>query len=124
MAEYSRSGFGVYFCWWQIFGPLLAPNVKIINLQNILQTPSANTCLGTDQTGAATFLFRLLAGIRTDLLIGNGRSRGVQLSPSAGRCWQHAGKRMNNWRGDTLERYRIAARDIICAFPWLVYFFS
>jgi ABC-type dipeptide/oligopeptide/nickel transport system permease subunit len=33
----------------------------------------------------------------------------------AARC-----KRMNNWRGDTLEDIVLLPRDIICAFPWLV----
>ena len=102
-----------------IFGPLLAPNVKIINLQNILQTPSAKHLLGTDQLGRDIFS-RLLAGIRTDLLIGLAAAGVVSIiaigwAMLAARC-----KRMNNWRGDTLEDIVLLPRDIICAFPWLV----
>jgi ABC-type dipeptide/oligopeptide/nickel transport system permease subunit len=102
-----------------VFGPLLAPNAKIINLQNILQTPSAKHLLGTDQLGRDIFS-RLLAGIRTDLLIGLAAAGVVSIiaigwAMLAARC-----KRMNNWRGDTLEDIVLLPRDIICAFPWLV----
>jgi virginiamycin B lyase len=112
-------GFCAFILLVAIFGPLLAPNVKIINLQNILQTPSAKHLLGTDQLGRDIFS-RLLAGIRTDLLIGMAVAVVVSIiaigwAMLAARC-----KRMNNWRGDTLEDIVLLPRDIICAFPWLV----
>jgi len=102
-----------------VFGPLLAHNGSQINLQNILQPPSSRHLLGTDQLGR-DFLSRLLAGIRTDLLIGLAAAGVVSIiaigwAMLAARC-----KRMNNWRGDTLEDIVLLPRDIICAFPWLV----
>jgi streptogramin lyase/ABC-type dipeptide/oligopeptide/nickel transport system permease subunit/ABC-type dipeptide/oligopeptide/nickel transport system permease component len=112
-------GLCVFILLVVIFGPLLAHNVSQINLQNILQTPSTIHLLGTDQLGRDLFS-RLLAGIRTDLLIGLAAA-GVVIIIAA--CWTMLAarcKRMNNWRGDTLEEIVLLPRDIICAFPWLV----
>jgi peptide/nickel transport system permease protein len=102
-----------------IFGPLLAHNGSQINLQNILQAPSSHYLLGTDMLGR-DFLSRLLAGIRTELLIGLVAAGVVSIvaigwAMLAARC-----KRMNNWRGDILEDIVLLPRDIICAVPWLV----
>ena len=112
-------GLCVFILLVVIFGPLLAHNVSQINLQNILQTPSTIHLLGTDQLGR-DLLSRLLAGIRTDLLIGLAAA-GVVIIIAA--CWTVLAarcERMNNWRGDTLEDIVLLPRDIICAFPWLV----
>ena len=102
-----------------VFGPLLAHNGSQINLQYILQPPSYRHLLGTDMLGR-DILNRLLAGTRTDLLIGLAAAGVVSIIAIgwvllAARC-----KRMNNWRGDTLEDIVLLPRDIICAFPWLV----
>jgi len=102
-----------------VFGPLLAHNGSQINLTNSLQPPSSKFLLGTDMLGR-DILSRLLAGIRTDLLIGLAAAAAVSIiaigwATLAARC-----KRMNNWRGDTLEDIVLLPRDIICAFPWLV----
>jgi len=102
-----------------VFGPLLAPNAKIINLQNILQTPSAKHLLGTDQLGR-DILSRLLAGIRTELLIGLAVAVVVSIIAIGWAMLSARCKRMNNWRGDKLEDIVLLPRDIICAFPWLV----
>jgi len=90
-----------------------------LTLTNSLQPPSSKFLLGTDMLGR-DILSRLLAGIRTDLLIGLAAAAAVSIiaigwATLAARC-----KRMNNWRGDTLEDIVLLPRDIICAFPWLV----
>jgi streptogramin lyase/ABC-type dipeptide/oligopeptide/nickel transport system permease subunit len=102
-----------------VFGPLLAPNAKMLNLQNILQSPSAKHLLGTDQLGRDIFS-RLLAGIRTDLVIGLAVASVVSIIAIGWAMLAAHCKRMNNWRGDTLEDIVLLPKDIICAVPWLV----
>jgi len=91
-------------------------NAKIINLQNILQTPSAKHLLGTDQLGR-DILSRLLAGIRTELLIGLAVAVVVSIIAIGWAMLSARCKRMNNWRGDKLGRYRIAAAGYYLRLP-------
>ena len=102
-----------------VFGPLLAPNGNQISLLNILQSPSAKHLLGTDELGR-DILGRLLAGIRTDLLIG--LACAVVVSVIAGGWAMLAAycRRMDSWLGDSLEDIVMLPRDIICACPWLI----
>jgi ABC-type dipeptide/oligopeptide/nickel transport system permease subunit len=102
-----------------VFGPLLAPNGNQISLLNILQSPSAKHLLGTDDLGR-DILGRLLAGIRTDLLIG--LACAVVVSVIAGGWAMLAAycRRMDSWLGDSLEDIVMLPRDIICACPWLI----
>jgi ABC-type dipeptide/oligopeptide/nickel transport system permease subunit len=104
-----------------VFGPLLAHNGSQINLQYILQPPSYRHVLGTDMLGR-DILSRLLAGLRADLLIGLAAAGVVSIiaigwAMLAARC-----KRMNNWRGDTLEDIVLLPRDIIAPFHGWFYF--
>jgi ABC-type dipeptide/oligopeptide/nickel transport system permease subunit len=102
-----------------VFGPLLAPNGNQISLLNILQSPSAKHLLGTDELGR-DILGRLLAGIRTDLLIG--LACVVVVSVIAGGWAMLAAyyRRMDSWLGDSLEDIVMLPRDVICACPWLI----
>jgi ABC-type dipeptide/oligopeptide/nickel transport system permease subunit len=102
-----------------VFGPLLAPNGNQISLLNILQSPSAKHLLGTDELGR-DILGRLLAGIRTDLLIG--LACAVVVSVIAGGWAMLAAycRRMDSWLGDSLEDIVMLPRDVICACPWLI----
>jgi ABC-type dipeptide/oligopeptide/nickel transport system permease subunit len=102
-----------------VFGPLLAPNGNQISLLNILQSPSAKHLLGTDDLGR-DILGRLLAGIRTDLLIG--LACAVVVSVIAGGWAMLAAycRRMDSWLGDSLEDIVMLPRDVICACPWLI----
>ena len=84
-----------------------------------MQSPSAKHLLGTDELGR-DILGRLLAGIRTDLLIG--LACAVVVSVIAGGWAMLAAycRRMDSWLGDSLEDIVMLPRDVICACPWLI----
>jgi len=66
----------------------------------------------------------LLAGIRTELLIGLAVAVVVSIIAIGWAMLSARCKRMNNWRGDKLEDIVLLPRDIICAFRGWFYCFS
>ena len=111
--------FCALFLFLAVFGPLLAPNAKMIDLHNILQPPSVQHLLGTDQLGRDIFS-RLVAGSRTDIFIGLAVAAVVPIVAAGWAMLAANCRRMDSWWGDTLEDIVMLPRDIICAFPWLV----
>ena len=101
-----------------VFGPLLAPNGAQIHLLDRLQSPSFKHLLGTDELGR-DILSRLLSGIRTDILIGLAGAAIMSIIAAGWAILAAYCKRIDNWRGDTLNDVVMLPRDIICAFPWL-----
>ena len=111
-------GLCALFILLAIFGPLLSPNTKMIELHNILQPPSVQHLLGTDQLGR-DILSRLLAGFRTDILIGLAVAAVVSIIAAGWAMLADNCRKMDSWWGNTLEDIVMLPRDIICAFPWL-----
>ena len=111
-------GLCALFIFLAVFEPLLAPNAKMIELYNILQPPSVKHLLGTDQLGR-DILSRLLAGIRTDMLIGLAVAAAVSIIAAGWAMLAANCRKMDNWWGDTLDDIVMLPRDIIYAFPWL-----
>jgi len=101
-----------------IFGPLFAPDPKMIHLLSRVQPPSSKFLLGTDQLGR-DILSRLVAGIRTDILMGLGVAAAVSILAAGWAMLAAQCRKINNWRGDTLGDIIMLPGDIICAFPWL-----
>jgi len=102
-----------------VFGPLFAPDPKLIHLLSRLQPPSAKFLLGTDELGRDIFS-RLVAGIRTDILMGLGIAAAVSILAAGWAMLAAQCRKINNRWGDTLEDIVMLPGDIICAFPWLV----
>jgi ABC-type dipeptide/oligopeptide/nickel transport system permease subunit/ABC-type dipeptide/oligopeptide/nickel transport system permease component len=101
-----------------IFGPLFAPDPKMIHLLSRLQPPSSKFLLGTDQLGRDIFS-RLVAGIRTDILMGLAVAAAVSILAVGWAILAAQCRKINNRWGDTLGDIVMLPGDIICAFPWL-----
>ena len=101
-----------------IFGPFFAPDPKLIHLLSRLQPPSAKFLLGTDELGR-DILSRLVAGIRTDILMGLAVAAAVSILAAGWAMLAARVRKLDNWRGDTLGDIVMLPGDIICAFPWL-----
>jgi streptogramin lyase/ABC-type dipeptide/oligopeptide/nickel transport system permease subunit len=101
-----------------IIGPLFAPDPKMIHLLSRVQPPSSKFLLGTDQLGR-DILSRLVAGIRTDILMGLGAAAAVSVLAAGWALLAAQCRKINNWRGDTLGDIVMLPGDIISAFPWL-----
>jgi peptide/nickel transport system permease protein len=101
-----------------IFGPLFAPDPKMIHLLSRTQPPSSKFLLGTDQLGR-DILSRLVAGIRTDILMGLGVAAAVSIIAGGWAMLAARVRKIDNWWGDTLGDIIMLPGDIICAFPWL-----
>ena len=102
-----------------IFGPLFAPDPKMIHLLSRTLPPSSKFLLGTDQLGRDIFS-RLVAGIRTDILMGLGVAAAVSILAAGWAMLAARVRKINNWWGDTLGDIVMLPGDILCAFPWLV----
>ena len=102
-----------------IIGPLFAPDPKMIHLLSRMLPPSSNFLLGTDQLGR-DISSRLVAGIRTDILMGLGVAAAVSIIAAGWAMLAAQCRKLDNWRGDTLGDIIMLPGDIICAFPWLV----
>jgi peptide/nickel transport system permease protein len=90
----------------------------MIHLLSRMLPPSSNFLLGTDQLGRDIFS-RLVAGIRTDILMGLGVAAAVSIIAAGWAMLAAQCRKINNWRGDTLGDIIMLPGDIICAFPWL-----
>ena len=101
-----------------IIGPLFAPDPKMIHLLSRVQPPSSNFLLGTDQLGRDIFS-RLVAGIRTDILMGLAAAAAVSVLAAGWAMLAIRASKINNRWGDTLGDIVMLPGDIICAFPWL-----
>jgi ABC-type dipeptide/oligopeptide/nickel transport system permease subunit len=102
-----------------IFGPLFAPDPKMIHLLSRTLPPSSKFLLGTDQLGRDIFS-RLVAGIRTDILMGLGVAAAVSILAAGWAMLAARVRKINNWWGDTLGDIVMLPGDILCAFPcWL-----
>jgi peptide/nickel transport system permease protein len=101
-------------------GPAFAPyGYNELDMANRLALPSAAHILGTDNLGRDVFS-RLLFALRTDLATSLAAAA-VVLAIAAGWAVLAAYlRKANNWLGDTLEDVAMLAKDILCAFPWLV----
>ena len=99
--------------------PLFAPDPKMIHLLSRVQPPSSKFLLCTDQLGRDIFS-RLVAGIRTDILMGLGVAAAVSILAAGWAMLAAQCRKLDNWRGDTLGDIIMLPGDIICAFPWLV----